>query len=144
MKLLKGLLEQVSYTPAAMTSFYFLMTLLEGRSIDDGINEVKSKFWPTYKVSALNDNWRSFIWLKTHKRQKKNSAKSHLNNKSILRRRCVYGLLYQHSILQLYPKKIASFSSVFVVYYGLASFPIWNMLWKMKPRFQMPNSNDKS
>lgn len=48
---IQALLEQVSYTPAAMTSFYFLMTLLEGRSIDDSINEVKNKFLPTYKVN---------------------------------------------------------------------------------------------
>lgn len=47
----KGLLEQFSYTPAAMTSFYFLMSLLEGRTIEQGVNEVKTKFWPTYKAA---------------------------------------------------------------------------------------------
>lgn len=46
----KALLEQVSYTPAAMTSFYFLMSLLEGQTIEQGVNEVKTKFLPTYKV----------------------------------------------------------------------------------------------
>ncbi|XP_031634658.1 mpv17-like protein [Contarinia nasturtii] len=47
----KGLLEQISYTPIAMTSFYFLMSLLEGKSIEGGVDEVKSKFWPTYKAA---------------------------------------------------------------------------------------------
>lgn len=54
----KGLLEQVSYTPAAMTSFYFLMSLLEGRSIEQAINEVKTKFWPTYKVKPKKE-WKT-------------------------------------------------------------------------------------
>ncbi|XP_055302379.1 mpv17-like protein isoform X2 [Sitodiplosis mosellana] len=47
----KGLLEQISYTPAAMTSFYFIMSLLEGKSVEEGIAEVKNKFWPTYKAA---------------------------------------------------------------------------------------------
>lgn len=49
----KGLLEQVSYTPAAMTSFYFLMSLLERKSVEESIEEVKNKFWPTYKVDLV-------------------------------------------------------------------------------------------
>lgn len=35
-----------------MTSFYFIMSLLEGKSVKEGIEEVKSKFWPTYKVKS--------------------------------------------------------------------------------------------
>lgn len=52
-QIFKGLFEQISYTPAAMTSFFFFMSLLEGKTIDEGINEVKSKFLPTYKVASL-------------------------------------------------------------------------------------------
>lgn len=52
-KYAQGLLEQVTYTPAAMTSFYFLMSLMEGRSVNEAIDEVKSKFVPTYKVSIV-------------------------------------------------------------------------------------------
>lgn len=36
-----------------MTSFYFFMSLMEGRTLDEAIGEVKSKFVPTYKVSVL-------------------------------------------------------------------------------------------
>lgn len=49
--IIQGLLEQVSYTPAAMTSFYFLMSLLEGRTVNEAIEEVKNKFIPTYKAA---------------------------------------------------------------------------------------------
>lgn len=50
---LQSIVEQITYTPIAMTSFYFGMTLLEGRTIEHAKNEVKEKFWPTYKVSIL-------------------------------------------------------------------------------------------
>lgn len=47
----KALVEQVTYTPAAMTSFYFLMSLLEGKSIEDAKLEVITKFVPTYTAA---------------------------------------------------------------------------------------------
>lgn len=50
---IQGLLEQITYTPAAMTSFYFFMSLMEGKSVDDSIAEVQSKFLPTYKVRSI-------------------------------------------------------------------------------------------
>lgn len=43
-------MEQVTYTPFAMVSFYFGMTLLEGKSIEEGKEEVAAKFVSTYKV----------------------------------------------------------------------------------------------
>ncbi|KAJ9576287.1 hypothetical protein L9F63_006886, partial [Diploptera punctata] len=46
----KALIEQVSYGPIAVASFFFGMSLLEGRSVAEGINEVKTKFWQTYQV----------------------------------------------------------------------------------------------
>ncbi|XP_034256892.1 mpv17-like protein isoform X1 [Thrips palmi] len=48
----KALVEQVSYTPSAMICFYFFMTLLEGGTLDEACEEVKTKFLPTYKVGA--------------------------------------------------------------------------------------------
>lgn len=48
----KALVEQVSYTPFAMTSFYFIMSLLEGKSAADARHEVADKFWPTFQVGA--------------------------------------------------------------------------------------------
>jgi hypothetical protein len=44
------LVEQVSYGPFAMVSFFFFMTLLEGRGFDAAKKEVSEKLWPTYKV----------------------------------------------------------------------------------------------
>ncbi|XP_063222640.1 mpv17-like protein isoform X2 [Bacillus rossius redtenbacheri] len=51
--LTKVLLEQVTYTPFAIASFYCGMTLLEGQGWDAAVSEVRAKFLPTYKVGAL-------------------------------------------------------------------------------------------
>lgn len=42
--------ETVTYTPFAMCSFYFGMSMLEMKSFDEAVAEVNAKFWPTYKV----------------------------------------------------------------------------------------------
>ncbi|XP_014283171.1 uncharacterized protein [Halyomorpha halys] len=46
----KALIEQVSYTPFAMISFFFGMSLLEGKNVEQAKKEVSEKFFPTYKV----------------------------------------------------------------------------------------------
>ncbi|XP_022185876.1 mpv17-like protein isoform X1 [Nilaparvata lugens] len=51
----KGVVEQFTYTPFAMTSFFFGMSILEGRTVERSIQEVKDKFIPTYKVAL-------FVW----------------------------------------------------------------------------------
>lgn len=51
--LAKVVIEQLSYTPFAMTCFYFGMSLMEGNTLRDSFGEVASKFVPTYKVSEL-------------------------------------------------------------------------------------------
>lgn len=56
----KALTEQIAYTPGAMTAFYFIMSLLENKSIHEASHEVSSKFLPTYKVNL-------FFCLKTSK-----------------------------------------------------------------------------
>lgn len=48
--LAKTLLEQISYGPVATASFFFLISLLENKTIEESKQEVKDKFWPTYKV----------------------------------------------------------------------------------------------
>lgn len=35
-----------------MCSFFFLMSLLEGRTFGEACDEVRSKFWPTYQVGV--------------------------------------------------------------------------------------------
>ncbi|XP_053673878.1 mpv17-like protein [Anopheles nili] len=47
----KALTEQISYTPMAMTAFYFSMSLLEAKTVEESWNEVKVKLLPTYKVA---------------------------------------------------------------------------------------------
>lgn len=49
---IKAIVEQFSYTPAAMTCFYFIMSLLERKTIREAGQEVSKKFLPTYKVSS--------------------------------------------------------------------------------------------
>jgi len=46
----QALVEQISYTPFAMVCFFFIMTLLEGKTIREASSEVRVKFLPTYKV----------------------------------------------------------------------------------------------
>ncbi|CAD7090084.1 unnamed protein product [Hermetia illucens] len=49
----KALVDQVSYGPFAISSFYVGMSLLELKSFDESIQECKNKFFPTWKVAAL-------------------------------------------------------------------------------------------
>lgn len=49
--LAKAACEQVGYTPFAMTTFFFAMTLLETFDPKEAIAEVKSKVLPTFKVA---------------------------------------------------------------------------------------------
>lgn len=53
--LTKALVEQISYGPFAGTSFFFGMSLLEGKTIDGAIGEVKQKFPDAFKVGI-------FVW----------------------------------------------------------------------------------
>ncbi|XP_068625379.1 PXMP2/4 family protein 4-like [Battus philenor] len=50
---IRALIEQVSYSPLAMAYFFFGMSALEGKSFDACVEEVKEKFWSTYKIGAL-------------------------------------------------------------------------------------------
>ncbi|CAH2237823.1 jg21453 [Pararge aegeria aegeria] len=50
--LIKTFVETITYTPFAMCSFYFGMSLLEQKSFDEAVTEVQTKFWPTYKVGV--------------------------------------------------------------------------------------------
>uniref|UniRef100_W8C6Y9 Mpv17-like protein n=1 Tax=Ceratitis capitata TaxID=7213 RepID=W8C6Y9_CERCA len=47
---MKALVEQISYGPFAVTSFFFFMTLLEGRSFEEAVQEVKKKFPKAFEV----------------------------------------------------------------------------------------------
>ena len=46
-------MEQVTYGPAAMCCFFFGINLLEFKPIAECAEEVRLKFWPTYKVGEL-------------------------------------------------------------------------------------------
>ncbi|XP_075221070.1 mpv17-like protein isoform X2 [Lycorma delicatula] len=48
----KAVVEQFTYTPFAMVSFYFGMSLLEGKPVERAKQEVTEKFIPTYKVGV--------------------------------------------------------------------------------------------
>lgn len=41
----------MTYGPAALACFYFGMSLLEGKSVEQATDELKLKFLPSYKVS---------------------------------------------------------------------------------------------
>lgn len=50
--IIKTFVETITYTPFAMCSFYFGMSLLESKPFNEAIAEVEAKFLPTYKVGA--------------------------------------------------------------------------------------------
>lgn len=52
--MIKAAVETVSYTPGAMTCFYFIMSLLEAKTVREAVAEVGKKFLPTYKVNVDN------------------------------------------------------------------------------------------
>ncbi|CAL7947484.1 unnamed protein product [Xylocopa violacea] len=104
----KALVEQVTYSPAAMCCFFFGINLLEMKPISECIDEVKQKFWPTYKigvcvwpilqtinfffvpehnrvvyVSFCSLMWTSFLaYMKTREAKKKNHLENSINIKS--------------------------------------------------------------
>jgi protein Mpv17 len=51
MSFFQAVVEQFSYGPFAIVSFFFGMSLLEGKSSAEAANEVAAKFWPTLRVS---------------------------------------------------------------------------------------------
>ncbi|XP_043273280.1 mpv17-like protein [Venturia canescens] len=48
----KALVEQVTYGPAAMCCFFFGINLLEFKPVSECVEEVRQKFWPTYKIGV--------------------------------------------------------------------------------------------
>jgi hypothetical protein len=46
----KAVIEQFTYGPFSISTFYCGMSLLEGNSFNDACQEVKNKFLPTWKV----------------------------------------------------------------------------------------------
>lgn len=51
--ILRAAIEQVSYSPLAMAYFFFGMSLLELKPVKTCVNEVREKFWPTYKIGVV-------------------------------------------------------------------------------------------
>ncbi|XP_068086134.1 mpv17-like protein [Anabrus simplex] len=49
----KALVEQISYGPAACICFFFGMSLLERKTVEEAALEVKTKFVPTYKFGIM-------------------------------------------------------------------------------------------
>ncbi|XP_018335545.1 mpv17-like protein [Agrilus planipennis] len=53
--LTKAVVEQITYGPAALICFFFGMSLLQFKSIEEAKEEVRNKFLPTWKVGF-------FVW----------------------------------------------------------------------------------
>lgn len=51
--LTRACLEQISYSPCAMAYFFFGMSAMELKPVKECVEEVKQKFWPTYKVGVV-------------------------------------------------------------------------------------------
>lgn len=53
---LQVLVEQFLYSPFAISSFYIGMGLLEGKSLEKSLDEMKRKFFPTYRVNSSHSS----------------------------------------------------------------------------------------
>ncbi|CAK1594563.1 unnamed protein product [Parnassius mnemosyne] len=49
----RAVIEQISYSPVAMAYFFFGMSALEMKPFNACVEEVKEKFWDTYKIGAV-------------------------------------------------------------------------------------------
>lgn len=49
----RAIIEQLTYTPLAMSYFFFGMCALEMKPLQTCSNEVREKLWPTYKVGLV-------------------------------------------------------------------------------------------
>lgn len=49
----RAAIEQVSYSPLAMAYFFFGMSALERKPLKECVNEVREKWWPTYKIGVI-------------------------------------------------------------------------------------------
>lgn len=53
--MIQALVEQVLYSPFAISGFYVGMSLLENKSWKEATDELKVKFLPTYKARQITD-----------------------------------------------------------------------------------------
>ncbi|XP_055302376.1 mpv17-like protein isoform X1 [Sitodiplosis mosellana] len=51
--MMKTVLEQLSYGPIATASFFFIISIMEHRTVEESKQEVIDKFWPTYKIGVF-------------------------------------------------------------------------------------------
>lgn len=51
--IMKTAVEQLSYGPLATSSFFFIISLLEHKTIEESKQEVRDKFWPTYQMGVF-------------------------------------------------------------------------------------------
>lgn len=52
--IMKTVVEQLSYGPFAIATFFFIMSMMEHKTVAESKAEVADKFWPTYKVTFIH------------------------------------------------------------------------------------------
>lgn len=58
----QAIVEQFTYTPTSISAFFFTMALCDNNfDIEAARNELKRKFWDSYKVSDVDVIFRQFI-----------------------------------------------------------------------------------
>lgn len=53
----KAALEQITYGPISLSAFFLIMTYAETKSFDTAKQELRTKFWDTYKVCQFIFTW---------------------------------------------------------------------------------------
>ncbi|XP_031635633.1 mpv17-like protein [Contarinia nasturtii] len=51
--IMKTVTEQLSYGPLATASFFFILSLMDHKTVEESKQEVCEKFWPTYKIGVF-------------------------------------------------------------------------------------------
>lgn len=61
--MIKTAIEQVSYGPFALTSFFFIMSIMDHKTVEDSKQEVVDKFWPAYKVRNCTASHNNYMFI---------------------------------------------------------------------------------
>lgn len=49
----RALFDQVTYSPVALALFFFGLSAIEMKSMEECVGEVRDKFWDTYKLGIV-------------------------------------------------------------------------------------------
>ena len=61
--------HQSIFAATSLSGFYLTMNMVEGKSLENGVIELKKKFWPTFKLNQclwMPTNFLNFYYFSVH------------------------------------------------------------------------------